>query len=243
MVLVMLVALSAASSVASGAASGADPVSDFNSGMAAERRGDLSAAAAWLDRAQRTAPRWPLPKLELAEVLLDEGGAADRALALLTDVQSLESQSPRLYHLRAMALLEKGDPAAAELSERAALSMRPAFPEAQRTLGEALWSEGKHGEALVVWRDLSARHPEDVAIRARLVDRLLDEGREQEAEAELRTLVSAQPKNPIWHRRLARTLEAEGRGLEAAAERERADALSGSPVKKRKLRRLPDSKR
>ena len=196
MVLVMLVALSATSSGASGAASGADPVSDFNSGMAAERRGDLSAAAAWLDRAQRTAPRWPLPKLELAEVLLDEGGAADRVLGLLTDVQMLESQSPRLYHLRAMALLEKGAPAAAELSERAALSMRPAFPEARRTLGEALWSEGKHGEALVVWRDLSARHPQDVAMRARLVDRLLDDGRGRRPKPSCGPWSPSSPRTP-----------------------------------------------
>src|SRR5579862_2447223 len=113
------------------AAMGPNPVSDFNSGMDAERRGDLSAAAAWLDRCQRTAPRWALPKVELAEVLLDEGGAADRAMALLTDAQSLEtqaSQNPRLYHLRALALMEKGDPVQAEASERAALSLRPQFP-------------------------------------------------------------------------------------------------------------------
>jgi len=225
------------------AASSPDPVGDFNSGMAAERRGDLSAAAAWLDRAQRLAPRWALPKLELAEVLLAEGGAPDRAMALLGDVQLLESQNPRFYHLRGLALMEKGNPALAEASERAALSLRPEFPEARQALGEALWAGGKRDEALQVWRELSARQPHDTALRAMLVDRLLDDGRGPEAEAELRILLVAQPKNPIWHRRLARTLDAEGRGLEAAAERDKAEALAGGPVKKRKLRRLPDSKR
>ena len=139
--------------------------------------------------------------------------------------------------------MEKGSPALAEASERAALSLRPEFPEARRALGEALWAGGKREEALQVWRDISHRHPQDVAMRAMLVDRLLDDGRGPEAEAELRILLAAQPKNPIWHRRLARTLDAEGRGIEAAAERDKADALAGSAVKKRKLRRLPDSKR
>jgi predicted Zn-dependent protease len=220
-----------------------NPVSDFNSGMDAERRGDLSAAAAWLDRAQRTAPRWALAKLELAEVLLAEGGAPDRVMGLLAEAQALESQNPRLYHLRALALLEKGDPALAEVSERAALSLRPEFPEARQTLGEALWRGGKREEAFQIWRDLSSRHPKDTAVRALLIDRLLDDGRGPEAEAELRILVAAEPKNAIWHRRLARTLGAEGRGIEAASERGKAEALAGETAPKRKLRRLPDSKR
>ncbi len=220
-----------------------DPVVDFNNGMDAERRGDLSAAAAWLEQAQRSAPRWALPKLELAEVLLDEGGAPDRVMGLLTGVQQLETPTPRFYHLRALALMEKGNPVPAEASERAALSLRPAFPAARRTLGEALWAEGKREEALQVWRYLSDQHPEDTALRAMLVDRLLDEGLGPEAEAQLRALVAAQPRNPIWHRRLARTLDAEDRGIEAAAERGKADALARAPVKKRTLRRLPDSRR
>ena len=236
MVLILTIALLTAPSP--------NPVNDFNSGMDAERRGDLSAAAAWLDRAQRTAPRWALAKLELAEVLLDEGGAPDRAMRLLAEVQALESQNPRLYHLRALALMEKGNPALAEASERSALLLRPEFPEARRTLGEALWSGGKREEALQVWRELSSHHPNDTAVRALLIDRLLDDGRGPEAEAELRILVAGQPRNPIWHRRLARTLEAEGRGLEAASERGKAEALAGTvAVPKRKLRRLPDSKR
>jgi tetratricopeptide (TPR) repeat protein len=225
------------------AVSSPDPVRDFNSGIDAERRGDLSAAAAWLEQAQRSAPRWALPKLELAEILLDEGGAPDRVMALLTGVQQIEIPTPRFYHLRALALMEKGNPPLAEASERAALSLRPAFPEARHTLGEALWAEGKREEALQVWRYLSDQHPQDTALRAMLVDRLLDEGHGPEAEAELRTLVAAQPRNAIWHRRLARTLDAEDRGIEAAAERGKADVLAGAPAKKRKLRRLPDSKR
>jgi len=225
------------------AASTPNPVSDFNSGVDAERRGDLHAAAAWLEQSQRAAPRWALPKLELAEVLLEEGGAPDRVLGLLREAQGLDSQNPRLYHLSALALIEKANPAQAEVMERAALSLRPEFPEAESTLGDVLWSEGKREEALRLWRHRSDRHPRDSALRALLVDRLLDDGRGPEAEKELRILVAGQPKNPVWHRRLARTLEAEGLGVEAAAERARADALSGTTVPKRKLRRLPDSKR
>jgi predicted Zn-dependent protease len=225
------------------AGTGPDPVADFNAGMAAEGKGDLQAAAGWFDRAQRTVPAWALPKLELAEVLLDEGGAPDRALSLLAAAQKLEPRNPRLFHLWGLALTEKGNAAGAEVSERTALSLRPDFPEAQAALAQALWAQGKRDEALGLWSDLCLRHPEDLSMRAMLVDRYLDSGRGVEAEKALRGLVTAQPKNPIWHRRLARTLEAEGLEAEAASERQRAAALSGGPTPKRKLRRLPDSKR
>ena len=75
------------------------------------------------------------------------------------------------------------------------------------------------------------------------MDRLIDAGKPVDAEKLLRQLTADQPKNPVWHRRLARTLDGEGLKAEAADERDRAAALSGEVAPKRKLRRLPNSKR
>jgi predicted Zn-dependent protease len=220
----------------------ADPVADFNAGAAAEGRGDLAAAASLLDSAQAASPRWGLPKIELAEVLLKQG-AVDRALQLLAAAQPLEPQNPRLYHLRGMASEQKGDPRAAESAERTALSLRVDYQAASETLAQALWDEGRKDESVQLWQSLAQSHPEDTAIRAALVDRLSDSGKAVEAEKELRRLAAEQPKNPIWHRRLARTLDGEGLAAEAEDERRIAAMLSGEPVAKRKLRRLPDSRR
>jgi predicted Zn-dependent protease len=220
----------------------ADPVSDFNAGTAAEGRGDLAAAASYLDRAQMSSPRWGLPKVELADVLLKQG-VVDRALELLAAAEPLEPQNPRLLHLRAVGLAQKMDARGAEAAERAALALRVDYAEAEETLAQALWDQGKRDEAVQVWQALAQHHPEDTAARATLVERLLDAGKAVDAEKELRQLTADQPKNPVWHRRLARALDSQGMADEAADERKKAAELSGEPIPKRKLRRLPDSKR
>lgn len=220
-----------------------DPLSDFNAGVAAEAKGDGATAIVLLDRAQQTLPAWALPKLELAEVLLKEGGAPDRALGLLDAAALLEPQNPRLSHLRGLAWMEKGNAAGAEAAERTALTLRPEFPEAEGTLAQALWDQHKSDEALAHWHLLVEKQPLDTARRALFVDRLLDSGRSVDAEKELRLLAAEQPRNPVWHRRLARALAAEGLAAEAQAEQTRAAVLAGLAPPRRKLRRLPDSRR
>ncbi len=221
-----------------------DAVADFNAGVSAANRGDLEQATQLFDRAQVASPAWGLPKIELAELLARQGGQADRVLQLIEQAVPLEPQNPRMYHVRALALLEQGNARDAEAAERSALAIRAEFTEAARTLAQALWEQGRRDEALAALKALSDQHPDDSALRATYVDKLSEAGRAVEAEKELRRLTAEQPRNPVWHRRLARTLDGEGFAKEASEERARAADLAGDvPARKRKLRRLPDSKR
>ena len=221
----------------------ADPAADFNAGLAAQARGEGVAASALYQRAQAEAPGWALPGFQLAELLLEAGGQPARALTLLEPLVRAEPKNPRGHHLQALALAEQGDPAGAEAAERVALGLRPEYRAAEETLASALWSQHKVDQALAEWSGLAQRHPEDTALRAQLVDRLLDAGRPVDAEKELRLLAVDQPQSPVWHRRLARTLDLEGLTADAETERALALKLSGVTPPRRKLRRLPDSKR
>ena len=219
-----------------------NPFGDFRAGLDAEKSGDDAGAARWLARAVAEAPGWSLPKLELAQLRLKLGQAAD-ARRLAGDAVRVDGENPRGWHLLGLAADAVGDAAAAETAEAKALALRPGYFEARQHLAQILWNEGKRGPAIEQLVALVAARPGDVALLAQLASAEEDAGRTDAAEQALRTLVEIQPANPAWHRRLGRLLSGEGKATAASAEFARADHLAGEQRKSRHLRPLLPSKR
>ncbi len=219
-----------------------DPVGDYRAGLAAEKAGDDATAARLLGRAMAEAPAWELPPIDLAQLRLREGQAA-QARELAAGAVRLDAANARGWHLLSLSAEATGDAAVAEQAERRALALRPEFPGAGRHLAQLLWNEGKHGPAIDELLQLAGAHPGDASLLAMLASAEEEDGRLDAAEQALRLLAEMEPKNPVWHRRLGRLLEGEGKTAAARVELARAEQLSGPHRASRHLRPLLPSKR
>jgi len=206
----------------------------------ARRGGDAATEQAELRRAVAADPGWDLPRLDLAELLLRDGGGAAAARELLT-APELQSASPRLPRLRGAAEEQLGDDLAAAAAYGQSLALRD-DPDLRLHRAALLARSGSQAQALAEAERVRAASPGELLARSLLADLYEQAGRRAEAEAELRWLVGAAPGDPTPLRRLAAFLARGGEAAGAEAAEEAARARDGRAG--RSLRPLlPDARR
>lgn len=208
--------------------------------LALETAGNDAGALAALERLALGQPRWELPRLEAARLLLKAGSASelDRAQAHLDAAQKEAPENPRVYFLRGMLLEERGTTFDAIRAYEKAVGLRPSYDDARFRLA-GLWARaGDFLKAEWHYRPLSKSKPEWVQVRLQLASVLEQQGRVPDAEKELLAARDAQPTNPGVLRTLAAFYERTGRPQLAAKVR----AQLAAP-EKRSMRALKPSKR
>jgi tetratricopeptide (TPR) repeat protein len=197
-----------------------------NLGMVQLRQHDVEGAIGSLERAIRIQPPLIKAHQNLAQAYGKAGRTADsrreaeRASALTLEQRNLG---------RAMVLVQSagqrlaaGDAAAAVAQLREAVSLSPAFVEAQVQLGRAMRdSGGEAAEVLKIFRSALNRAPERADIHYEIALMLLRAGRPLEAAAELKASAAMAPCHAETHRLLAR-MAAEARDWYEAASHWRA---------------------
>jgi tetratricopeptide (TPR) repeat protein len=86
---------------------------------------------------------------------------------------------------------------------------------ARTLLGQALWSQGRLGEAAEQFRSILKMVPANDGVRMYLADVLSTQKRHDEAATEYRALLASEPNSSTLETRLATSLLASGRGSEA----------------------------
>ncbi|MBI5069833.1 MAG: tetratricopeptide repeat protein [Deltaproteobacteria bacterium] len=206
----------------------------------AREAGDVPGAQALLRKAVAADPGWDLPRLDLAELLLSEGGAADAARQLLS-APGLQSASPRLPRLRGAAAEQLGDAEGAAAAYGEALSLRDDL-DLRLHRAVLLARSGAGPQAQAEAERVRSERPGDLLARSLLADLYEQAGLRAEAEAELRWLAGAAPTDPAPLRRLAAFLARGGDAAGAEAAESAARARNGRAA--RSLRPLlPDPRR
>jgi predicted Zn-dependent protease len=200
--------------------------------------GDVAGASARLEAALEVAPDAAEVRIELADLLVADGGDLDRAELLLTGIAE---RGDGRHHLVLARLAEaRGDDARAAAEYAVALEAED-DPDARLRRAIALERLGRDGEATADLERVRAARPDDAFVRARLAERLEAGGRLAEAEAEYRWLADAQPERAAAWDRLARFYERVGRAKDARWAAERARTVGRR--QDRALRPLLPSKR
>lgn len=218
-----------------------NPLGELNAAVKAEQAGDDRGAATLLSQAIRESPGWTLPKIELAQILVNHA-QGQQARQLSGEAVRIDPSSPRGWHVLALADEAVGDLPGAEAADTRAAALRPDYFEAKQHLAQLLWNEGKKDPAIQLYTQLVAAKPQDTSMLALLATAEEEGGHPEAAEQALRTLAEIQPEAPAWHRRLVRLLEGEGKTADAAEEAKKLEQLSGGQ-KPRRLRPLLPSKR
>lgn len=200
--------------------------------------GDLAGARARLEAAHQQAPGAEDVRLELADVLVADGGELGRAAILLGPVR--ETGDGRTSLVRARLFEARGDDAAAAAAYFTALATRD-DPDVRLRRALVLARAGRAGEAIGELERLRADRPADAFARARLAEAYEAAGRWGEAEAELRWAAELQPDRPAGWDRLAQFYARAGREREAREAAARGQGSAGSRPE-RALRPLPPSR-
>lgn len=200
--------------------------------------GDVAGARARLEAALETAPGADEVRIELADLLVADGGDLARAEALLAGVTGRDA--PALHLVLGRLAEARGNDAESVAEYRLALE---AEDDSDVRLRRALALErlGRADEATAELERVRSARPDDAVARSRLAERFEASGRLAEAEAEYRWLAEAQPERAAAWERLARFYERTGRGQDARAAAARARAAGGR--QERTLRKLLPSKR
>jgi len=218
--------------------------------------GDVAGARARLEAALESAPRDDDVRIELADLLVADGGDLVRAEALLAGVAARaahrcsgaspppvagRSPAPPCLHLVLARLAEaRGDDATAASEYPLALAVDD-DSDARLRLALALERLGRMDDAVAELERVRAARPDDAVARSRLAERYEAAGRLADAEAEYRTVAEAQPERAAGWERLARFYERARRPVEARAAEERAHGAGAR--QERTLRPLLPSKR
>lgn len=215
-----------------------DPAPLFAEALAAREGGELERARSRLEAAVAADPRWDLPRLELAELLLDEGRDRARAEALLA--APAREENPRLHRLRGVERELAGDDAAAADHYASALALR-ADPELRFRRALVLDRLGRADEAVAELERVRAERPGDLAPLARLADLYERLDRLEDAERLLAREANQMPPRVNAWLRLLRFYERTGQDEKARAAELRIRALEAPPA--RELRPLAPSRR
>jgi tetratricopeptide (TPR) repeat protein len=215
-----------------------DPAPRFTEALEARETGDLERARARLEAAVAADPGWDLPRLALAELLLDDGRERSRAEALLA--APARDDNPRLHRLRGAERELAGDDAAAAEHYAAALALRH-DPELRFRRALVLDRLGRAEEAVAELERVRAERPDDLAPLARLADLYERVGQLEDAERLLAGEANGTaPRAGAWLR-LARFYGRIGQPEKARAAELRARELDAPPA--RELRPLGPSRR
>jgi len=206
--------------------------------LALRAAGDLEGARAKLELALTAAPSDAL-RLDVADLLVADGGDLDRAGVLVADVRNRDADV-RFDVLSARVAELRGDDAAAAGAYARAIS-RAEDADLRLRLASALERLGRTAEAARELERVRALRPDDPSVRERLAEAYEADGRISEAEAAWVTAAAATPERAAGYERLARFYERLGR--RDAAERAEARARAITRQGERALRPLLPSKR
>ncbi len=199
-----------------GTAEGAEEAADrlISDGNMAERAGDVKRARELYARAVETAPGYAKAHLNLG-IALEAGGRVDDAAASYRRALALDPGDPyACYNLGNLS--RHRAPAEAEKLLRAALSARPAFPEALVVLADVLEARGRPDDALAALEEALRQRPGYAGAWHNYGLLLQDLGRLDDAEdAFLRAIASDVEFLPP-RQSLATLLRQQGRVSEAA---------------------------
>lgn len=197
---------------------------------------DQGAIAIW-EAAVQGDPTAPLPRVELARLLLKSGQRLDVAAIHLEAASRLAPENPRVQYLLALLAEERKDPAQAKKSLEKALALREDYDDARYRLAGLLFAEGDFAGAVDAYRRFIERHPTDTGARLQLARALESVGRVREAERVLRALEEEPASTSLARWRRAELLERHGQ----AAEARKLRAKEAAPP--RRLRELRPSSR
>ncbi|MDC0707976.1 tetratricopeptide repeat protein [Stigmatella sp. ncwal1] len=202
--------------------------------LAREEAGDTAGALAAMESLINVSPRWELPRLEAARLLLKLGGGLDRAEAHLDAVSALAPENPRSHYLRGLLWEERGQPLRAAKAYEEALRYRPSYEDARFRVAGLWFAQGDLLKAEMHYRLLIKSRPEWVQVRILMSEVLEGQGRFEDAERELGAARQFQPDNVPVKRRLADLYERTGRPR--LAEKLRATLESSPPKRMRPLK-------
>ncbi|RKG65795.1 hypothetical protein D7V80_22045 [Corallococcus sp. CA054B] len=208
--------------------------------LALETAGNDAGALVALERLITNQPRWELPRLEAARLLLKGGSAPEleRARTHLDAALREAPDNPRVYFLQGQLLEEQGATFDAIRAYEKAVSLRPSYDDARFRLA-GLWAQaGDWLKSELHYRPLSKSRPAWVQVRMQLASVLEKQGRTLDAEREFLAARDAQPDNPGVLRTLAAFYERTDRPQLAAKVRAQLTAPA-----KRNMRALKPSKR
>jgi predicted Zn-dependent protease len=205
----------------------------------ARAAGDPDVARAQLEQAIEEAPAWDLPRLELVEILLVEGGEGDaeRAAALLAG--PVREDNPRAHVLRGQVAELRGDDPGAAAAYAQALLLR-ADPDVRIRRALVLARLGREEEGIAELEKVRDERPSDAVARVRLAELYERGGRLAAAEAELVALARAAPGRAAPWERLAAFYDRAGEPARAREAESRARAAEGR--RDRELRPLLPSR-
>ncbi len=143
-----------------------------------------------------------------ARVLTGAFADYERAMATISDRPETLINLGN-YHL------ERGDPAQAEATVRAAIERFPTFAPAYANLADILRATGRDAEGGAVLRQGLERAPDDAGLAHALGLQLIRQGRYREAEGHLRAASVQAPENPRYAYVYALALQQAGRTDEA----------------------------
>lgn len=155
------------------------------------QQGDLAGARARLEAALQAAPDSDDARLELADLLVSDGGDAVLVWPLLRGVRSRDGARWSVVSGR-LGELVGDDPWAVDAYARALAAADDPDVRLRRAL--ALERIGRVDEATQELERVRASRPDDALVSARLGERYEAAGRLREAEAELRAAAEAQPE-------------------------------------------------
>jgi len=187
----------------------------FEAALAAESRGDRTAAVAGLGRLVASEPANAVFRRALVSALRRAGRPAEAVAAL--GVPGSERGDAAAWQERAAALEAAGRRREAEESARTAVRLDPARPEAHNQLGVLLASRGQAREALAHFETASELDPTDASAWTNRGNARRELGLPEEARRDYDQAAELAPRDPDPLNGLGVLAVMAGRPLEAAA--------------------------
>ncbi|WP_176063869.1 tetratricopeptide repeat protein [Anaeromyxobacter diazotrophicus] len=216
-----------------------DAARELALGREARRAGRLAEAREHLAAAADADPSAAEPRLDLAELLLDDGKELDAAGDLLRQSQLLHHDPARLARLCGALGELRGDDAYAVEAYQSALEVEPDLDLRLRR-GLLLARLGRGPEAELELARVVADRPAERAARGALATLLERAGRRDAAEHQLAVMAALSPSEPAPVHDLLAFYRRRGESGHAAAVERWARALEGG---QRKLRPLLPARR
>jgi tetratricopeptide (TPR) repeat protein len=215
-----------------------DPAALVREARALRAAGSFDDARGWLAAALAAAPSDAL-RLELADLVLADGQAPERAAALLADVRDRGGDVRYDLDIAQLAELRGDDGAASDAYRRALATCDDADVRTRRAL--ALGRLGRRAEAIEELERVRVLRPDEPSVHERLAELYEADARIGDAERAWTEAAEAAPERPAAWSRLARFYERVGKTDAARRADARARELSGRT--ERALRALPKSRR